>query len=147
MRHVHCLHITVYRLCSAVLFPVNLSDLPTATRTGDSERQETASTAASEEAGQANLLAVTRRNLTLDIIAPRRSSYRARRSETTADGTEKPVSSSNVNIYGLNMSRENVNALDFSHKITLLFKCMCVRLLLEMLYSSFVQKSIKQHSR
>lgn len=44
------------------------SDLPAATGTGDSERQEAASTAASKEAGKANLLTVTRRNLTLDII-------------------------------------------------------------------------------
>lgn len=46
------------------------SDPPAAYGTGYSERQETASAAASEEAGQANLLTVTRRNLTLDIVVP-----------------------------------------------------------------------------
>lgn len=49
------------------MFPV---DVPTTTGTGNSERQEAASTAASEEAGQAYILTVTWRDLMLDILAP-----------------------------------------------------------------------------
>lgn len=58
---------------------------PAAAWTGDSERQETASAAASEEAGQANLLTVTRRNLTLDIIVLHRVQISLAGVQTTAD--------------------------------------------------------------
>lgn len=90
------------------MFPVTLSDLPAAARTGDSERQETASTATSEETGQANLLTVTRRNLTLDFVPCRVQVTVA----AVLRQTLSAVSSSYVNVYGLNMSRENVSALD-----------------------------------
>lgn len=90
------------------MFPVPLSDLPAAARTGDAERQETASAAASEETGQANLLTVTRRNLTLHFVS-------LRVQVTVAAVLRRPlsaVSSSYVNVYGLNVSREYVSALD-----------------------------------
>lgn len=95
----------VDRQCSAALFPVTLSDPPAAARTGDSERQETASAAASEETGQANLLTVPRRNLTLDFV-PRRVQV------TVTAVVRQPlsaVSSPQVNVYGSNVSRENVS--------------------------------------
>lgn len=82
------------------------TDLPAADGTGNSERQETADAAASEEAGQANLLAVTRRNLTLDIIVPHRV-------QISVTGVLKPrltcreeaISSFQV-AHALNMSRK-----------------------------------------
>lgn len=52
--------------------PLNIPiDLSTTPGPGESESQEAESTAAPEEAGQANLLTVTRWDLMLDILAPR----------------------------------------------------------------------------
>lgn len=80
---------------------------PAAAGTGDSERQENASTAASEEAGQANLLGVARPNLTLNILIPHRVQISmAGVLRQLLMFSEKALSSPDVKVYGLNMRRK-----------------------------------------